>query len=80
MNIHKKSVAHLLTINNPLCSRGLNTLDRIMCWLRVRIRVRIRAAAREYTSFLFSFFSCLISVVNTVFGGSVSARLIIYEY
>lgn len=50
-------------------------------WLRVRIRVRIRAAARECTRFLFSFFSCLISVVNTfVFGISVSARLITYEY
>ena len=50
-------------------------------WLSIRISVRIRAAARECTSFFFTFFSCLISVVNTfIFGGSVNARLITYEY
>ena len=51
-------------------------------WLRVRVRVRVRvrAWARECTSCIF-IPSGLISVVNTfVFGGSVSARRITYEY
>ena len=51
-------------------------------WLRVRIRVRIRAAARECTSFFFQFFSLVLykCCEHFVFGGSVSARLITYEY
>ena len=48
-------------------------------WLRVRVRVR--AWARECTSCVFFFSSGIISLVNIfVFGGSVSARRITYEY